>query len=450
MTERVPLPELGGWPTILGALTKGASLTAEQAGAALAEILEGAATPSQIAGFCVALRMKGETVEEMTGLIGTMLAYAPRVPLPASLDLVDTCGTGGDRSGTINVSTLAALIVAGAGAPVCKHGNRSASSACGSADVLEALGVAIDLGPDGVAACVDEVGMGFCFAPRFHAALRHAGPTRRELGVPTVFNFLGPMANPARVRRQALGVSDPAMAERMIGVLAANGATQALVFYGHDGLDELSTTTTSTAFELRDGEVRTYVVDPAELGLARADPADLKGGDPATNAELARAVLDGQPGARRDIVALNAAAGLVVAGMAGDLRTGLEAAFASIDSGQAASVLERLVTASKSAAAAAGEASAPRSYMASRSWRLSARKATTVRVVTMPSQRAMWRVTTSASCSCSRTRTMAMRSSSPVMEYTSATPSMSASSLARSATRRGSAEMKTKAESMRR
>ncbi|MGH9222833.1 MAG: anthranilate phosphoribosyltransferase, partial [Acidimicrobiales bacterium] len=244
MAGRVPLSELGGWPAILGALTKGSDLSAEQAGAALAEILEGAATPSQVAGFCIALRMKGETVVEMAGLIDTMLAFAPRVPLPLSLDLVDTCGTGGDRSGTINVSTLAAMIVAGAGAPVCKHGNRSASSACGSADVLEALGVSIDLGPSGVAACVQEAGMGFCFAPRFHAALRHAGPTRRELGVPTVFNFLGPLANPARVRRQALGVSDPAMAERMLGVLQANGAHRALVVYGHDGLDELSTTTT--------------------------------------------------------------------------------------------------------------------------------------------------------------------------------------------------------------
>ncbi len=340
---------------ILGALTRRQDLSAEQAAAALAEILEGEATAAQIAGFGVALRMKGETVEELVALLRTLLDFAPRVPLPDELAaaVVDTCGTGGDRSGTINVSTLAAFVVAGAGAPVCKHGNRSASSACGSADVLEALGVSIDLGPEGVAACIAEAGMGFCFAPKFHAALRHAGPPRRELGVPTVFNFLGPMANPGRVRRQALGVSDPAMAERMIGVLAANGAARALVFYGHDGLDELSTTSTSTVFELRDGEVRTYVVDPADLGVARASPAALRGGDAPTNADLARRVLDGEDGPQRDIVVLNAAAGLVAAGLADDLGAGLAAAAASVDSGAAAAVLERLVKVSKERAGAA-------------------------------------------------------------------------------------------------
>jgi anthranilate phosphoribosyltransferase len=347
------LAELGGWPTVLGLLTRGRHLSAEQAGAAMAEILEGAATAAQIAAFCVALRIKGETVEELTGLLGTMLDYAVRVRLPAGLDVVDTCGTGGDRSGTINVSTLAALVVAGAGAPVCKHGNRAQSSASGSADVLEALGVAIDLGPSGVAACVEEAGMGFCFAPRFHSALRHAGPTRREIGVPTVFNFLGPLANPAGLRRQALGVSDPSMAERMLGVLQANGAVRALVVYGHDGLDELSTTTTSTVLELRDGAVRTYVVDPAELGLAPADAAALRGGDAAQNADLSRRVLDGERGAHRDIVLLNAAAGVVAAGLADDLQGGLEAAAASIDEGRAAGVLEKLVATSQAQAGAA-------------------------------------------------------------------------------------------------
>jgi anthranilate phosphoribosyltransferase len=347
------LAELGGWPTVLGLLTRGRHLSAEQAGAAMAEILEGAATAAQIAAFCVALRIKGETVEELTGLLGTMLDYAVRVRLPAGLDVVDTCGTGGDRSGTINVSTLAALVVAGAGAPVCKHGNRAQSSASGSADVLEALGVAVDLGPSGVAACVEEAGMGFCFAPRFHSALRHAGPTRREIGVPTVFNFLGPLANPAGLRRQALGVSDPSMAERMLGVLQANGAVRALVVYGHDGLDELSTTTTSTVLELRDGAVRTYVVDPAELGLAPADAAALRGGDAAQNADLSRRVLDGERGAHRDIVLLNAAAGVVAAGLADDLQGGLEAAAASIDEGRAAGVLEKLVATSQAQAGAA-------------------------------------------------------------------------------------------------
>src|SRR5205823_5513061 len=194
---------------------------------------------------------RGETVEEMPGLVRTMLDFAERVRVADGA--VDTCGTGGDRSHSINVSTMAALVVAGAGVPVCKHGNRTASSACGSADVLEALGVAIELGPVDVARCVEEAGIGFCFAPRYHPGMRHAGPVRRELGVRTVFNFLGPMANPGGVRRQVLGVSDPAMAERMVDVLAARGAERALVVYGHDGLDEFTTTTTSTVHELRDG-----------------------------------------------------------------------------------------------------------------------------------------------------------------------------------------------------
>ncbi|MDQ3979302.1 MAG: anthranilate phosphoribosyltransferase [Actinomycetota bacterium] len=354
MTDPSSLADFGGWPSILGALTRGRNLSAAEAGAALREILEGAATSAQIAAFCVALRMKGETVEEMSGLLGTMLEYAERVPLPAGLAVVDTCGTGGDRSHTINVSTTAALVVAGAGAPVCKHGNRAATSRSGSADVLEALGVTVDLGPEGVARCVQEVGMGFCFAPRFHAALRHAGPTRRELGVPTVFNFLGPLANPARARRQALGVSDPGMAERMVGVLAANGAERALVVYGHDGLDELSTGTTSTVIDLRDGDVRTYVVDPAGLGLAHSSPEALRGGDAATNAALTRRVLEGERGPHRDFVLLNSAAGVVAAGLADDLAEGLEAAVASIDEGKAAAVLEGLVRVSGEQARASG------------------------------------------------------------------------------------------------
>jgi len=245
------LDDLGGWPAVLGPLTAGLDLTGVQAGAAMREILDGRAAPSQIAAFIVALRMKGETVEEMTGLLSTMLEFSERVPLPPDLvdRVVDTAGTGGDRSHTINVSTIASFVVAGAGIPVCKHGNRAASSACGSADVLEALGVAIDLTPAGVAACIEEAGIGFCFEMKFHPAMRHAGPTRRELGVPTVFNFLGPMANPGGARRQVLGVSDASMADRMIGVLRANGNLRALVVHGHDGLDELSTTTTSTVLD---------------------------------------------------------------------------------------------------------------------------------------------------------------------------------------------------------
>ncbi len=354
----VTLTELGGWPAVLGPLTAGRDLTTQEVTAAVTNILEGAATPAQMAAFAVGLRMKGETVEEMGALLDVLVAFGERVELGEGIDAVDTCGTGGDRSCTINASTVAALVVAGAGAPVCKHGNRSQSSQCGSADLLEALGVAVSLRPQGVAVCVAQAGMGFCFAPRYHPAFRHVGPTRRELGVPTVFNFLGPVANPAGVRRQVLGVSDPAMAANLVGVLQARGSERALVVYGHDGLDELSTITTSTVLELRDGEVRTYDVDPAGLGLEPATLEDIQGGDPATNAELARRVLDGEAGARRDFVLLNAAAGLVAAGVADNLADGLAAATASVDEGRAATVLDRLVKASAEQAREENEADA--------------------------------------------------------------------------------------------
>ena len=334
---------------MLGSLTGGRNLSAVEVSAAVTEILGGAATSAQIAAFAVGLRMKGETVDEMAALLEVMREFGEPVELAAGTDAVDTCGTGGDRACTINASTAAALVVAGAGGKVCKHGNRAQSSQCGSADLLEALGVAIDVGPAGVAACVAQAGMGFCFAPRYHPAFRHVGPTRRELGVPTVFNFLGPVANPARVRRQVLGVSDPAMAEKLVGVLVAQGAERALVVYGHDGLDELSTVTSSTVLELRDGEVRTYDVDPGALGLKPATLDEIQGGDPATNADLARRVLDGEPGPKREFVLLNAAAGLVAAGVADDLGEGLEAAAASVDEGRAGEVLDRLVATSNTA-----------------------------------------------------------------------------------------------------
>ena len=343
------LSDLGGWPAVLGPLTAGRDLSAAEVTAAITEILQGAATPAQIAAFAVGLRMKGETVEEMSALLDAMRAFGEPVELAAGTDAVDTCGTGGDRACTINASTVAALVVAGAGAKVCKHGNRSQTSQCGSADLLEALGVTIDLAPEAVAGCVDRVGMGFCFAPRYHPAFRHVGPVRRELGVPTVFNFLGPVANPARVRRQVLGVSDPAMAGKLLGVLQAQGAERAMVVYGHDGLDELSTITTSTVLELRDGDLRTYDVDPAALGLKPATLDELRGADPATNADLARRILDGEPGPRREFVLLNAAAGLVAAGMADDLSEGLAAATVSVDDGRAAGVLDGLVAVSTEA-----------------------------------------------------------------------------------------------------
>jgi anthranilate phosphoribosyltransferase len=339
----------GGWSGVLAPLTAGQDLSAEQTEAAMAEILAGNATSAQIAGFIVGLRMKGETVEEMAGLLTAMQDAAERVPLADVDGVIDTCGTGGDRSHSINVSTIAAFVVAGAGAKVCKHGNRAASSACGSADVLEGLGVAIEVTPDVVARCVEEAGIGFCFAMRFHPAMRHAGPTRKELGVPTVFNFLGPLANPARVRRQVLGVSDKHMAEKMAGVLRARGSERALVVFGHDGLDELTTTTTSTVVELgEDGELRRYELDPAAHGLRRADPNALRGGDVGSNVAATEAVLGGGAGPHRDIVVLNAAAGLMVAGVAEDIAEGLELAAAAIDDGRAANALERLITLSNS------------------------------------------------------------------------------------------------------
>lgn len=322
----------------------------------MCEILQGEATPAQIAGFVIALRTKGETAEELVGLLSAMREAAETVPLDAAgLGLIDTCGTGGDHSGSINVSTAAALVAVGAGARVCKHGNRSASSQCGSADVLEALGAVIDLGPNGVARCVTEVGFGFCLAPRFHPAMRHAGPPRRELGVGTVFNFLGPLANPARVRRQLVGTSDRSMAEIMLEVLAATGSEQAMIVHGQDGLDELSTTGLTDVWELRDGNTLHHTVDPAALGLAPASPGDLVGGDAAVNADCLRRVLDGQPGPHRDIVALNAAAALVVADVADTLGEGLEAASASIDDGQAGEVLDAFVSVSNDADQQGGE-----------------------------------------------------------------------------------------------
>lgn len=344
------LDEAGGWPGVLGTLSGGGDLTAELAQAAMAEILAGNATDAQIAGFIVALRMKGETVDELKGLVDAMLGEAERVVLQVDGPVVDIVGTGGDRAHTINVSTLSALVVAGAGGRVCKHGNRAASSSTGSADLLEELGVRIDCGPADVARCVADAGIGFCFAPRFHPAMRHAGPTRRELGIPTAFNVLGPLANPAGVTRLMIGVADAAMAERMVGVLQARGVERAMVVHGDDGLDELTLATTSRVVELLDGEVETSVVDPAALGLQPAPASALAGGDPAVNAALARQVLAGETGPHRDVVLLNAAAGLVTAGIADDLPSGIEIAGAAIDGGHAQAALDRLVAASNAEA----------------------------------------------------------------------------------------------------
>ncbi|HEY3723665.1 MAG TPA: anthranilate phosphoribosyltransferase [Acidimicrobiia bacterium] len=340
------------WPDVLGPLSRRDDLPAELVDAAMATILGGEATDAQIAAFAVLLRAKGETPVELAALVRTMLRFAEPMPIepegPAG-PLVDTCGTGGDRSHTFNISTVAAVVVAGAGVRVAKHGNRAASSACGSADLLEELGVVIDLGPAGVVRCIEETNIGFCFAQRFHAAMRFAAPIRPQLGVPTTFNFLGPLANPARVTRQVVGVSDPAMAERVIGTLAELGAEHAMVFFGHDGLDELTTTDLSTVRELRAGEIHRTVLDPLDLGIPRASAGDLRGGSRADNAKIARRVLDAEKGPVRDVVLLNAAAALVVAGAAPDLAAGVETAAQSIDSGRAAATLERWIAISRSA-----------------------------------------------------------------------------------------------------
>src|SRR5688572_30105282 len=341
----------GGWPVVLGTLMEGGDLDGDVARAAMAEILDGAASPAQIAAFIVALRMKGETVTELGGMVEAMLDASTRVEIDTDGPVIDVVGTGGDRAHTINVSTISALVVAGAGGRVCKHGNRAASSACGSADLLEALGVAIELGPAGVAACVAEAGMGFCFAPRYHPAMRHAGPSRRDLGIPTAFNILGPLSNPGRVKRYLIGVADLRMADRMAGVLRDKGTERALIVHGGDGLDELTTTGPSTVVELRDGEVSTWDVDPEPFGLRRVDREDLVGGDAAVNADLARRVLAGEPGPHRDIVSLNAGAGLLVAGLADDLAAGIEAAREAIDSGAAVAALAALVEVSQREAA---------------------------------------------------------------------------------------------------
>lgn len=345
------LDQLGGWPAVLTDLLERRDVPASTARTVMATILDGDATPAQLIAFVVALRAKGETPEEISGLLDAVLEKATLVPLAPEVrdSAMDIVGTGGDRSHSVNVSTMAALVTAGAGVRVCKHGARAASSKCGTADVLEALGVAVELAPEGVARCVMEAGMGFCLAPRYHPAFRFAAPSRKEIGIPTVFNLLGPMANPGRVRRQLIGVANPAVAERMLASLRLHGSTRAWVVHGN-GLDELTTTGTSHVLALEDDTVRTFTVDPVALGLAPAINDELVGGMPEVNAAYARRVLAGEHGAHRNIVVLNAAAALVVAGSATDLETGLVMAADSIDSGRAAGVLERLVEVSQQAA----------------------------------------------------------------------------------------------------
>jgi len=340
----------GAWPGVLRRLTANTDLSAAESAGALERVLAGEATPVQIAAFVVALRTKGETAEEVSGLVDAMLAAAAPLELAdpaATLDIVGTGGSPALGGAAFNVSTMASIVAAAAGATVCKHGNRKASSASGSTDLLEALGVEVDLDGPGVVACLRDAGVGFAFARMFHPAMRHAAPVRAELGIPTVFNLLGPLSHPGRVGRQVVGVTDPTQVDLIAGVLARRGITHAWVVHG-DGLDELTTTGPTSVVEVTAGEeTRRFEVAASDVGLAPATLADIAVGDHSHNARAANEVLDGNPGPVRDMVVLNAAAGLVVAGLATDLAAGVATAQEAIDQGHAARTLGRLVAASR-------------------------------------------------------------------------------------------------------
>ncbi|MGI5168659.1 anthranilate phosphoribosyltransferase [Spirillospora sp. CA-253888] len=336
------------WPALLNALLDGESLSSEETSWAMNTIMAGEASDAQVAGFAVAMRAKGETVAEVAGLAEGMYANATPIEVPGRI--ADLVGTGGDRAHTVNVSTMAAVVAAAAGVKVVKHGNRAASSSCGAADLLENLGLPLDLPPDLTARVADEVGITFCFAPRYHPALKYVARTRRELGTPTVFNFLGPLTNPARPAAQAVGVFHPRMAGIVAGVFAERG-NSSLVFRGDDGLDELTTTGTSTVWVVRDGQAVETTFDPADLGIPPAEPEALRGADAPFNAQVAREVFGGAKGAVRDIVCLNTAA--LIAAYEGappaerlteTLRAGCERAAEAIDSGAATGLLERWVS----------------------------------------------------------------------------------------------------------
>ena len=341
----------GAWPGVLGRLAEGTDLGAELARASMDQVLAGEATPVQLAGFVMGLRSKGETAAEVAGFIDAMLAAASPLPLEDPGGTLDLVGTGGSRTlsgGAFNVSTMASVVAAAAGATVCKHGNRKASSTSGSTDLLESLGVEVELGGEGVAACVRDAGVGFAFARMFHPAMRHAAPVRAELGIPTVFNLLGPLSHPGRVGHQVIGVSDPARVDLVAAALAEHGTRRSWVVHGHDGIDELTVTAPTTVVEVVAGaEVRRFEVSPSEVGVAPATVADISVGDPSQNARAANEMIEGARGPVRDMVALNAAAGLVVVGLAGDLAEGVERAGDAIDSGRAAATLGKLVAASR-------------------------------------------------------------------------------------------------------
>ncbi len=339
------LTEFGGWGDVLVHLTSREDLSFDEATSVLDEVLSGSATDAQIAGLLIALKMKGETPEEVDGFVASLLRHSPEVRAPEGA--VDIVGTGGDRSGSINVSTMASFVVAGAGVPVVKHGNRAISSSVGAADVLEGLGVEIELGPEGVEACLADAGMGFCFAQRFHPAMRFVGAVRRELATPTIFNVLGPLANPARPLRQLVGVADPKRARVVAEVLARRGSVRSSIVFADDGMDEITLTGPTTILELtHNGTSATLTerrFDPRDLGFTLVAPEALRGGSLEVNIGAVRAVLDGVQGPHRDVVLLNASAALVDAGVTPSIEDGIEIAATSIDSGAAASVLRRLV-----------------------------------------------------------------------------------------------------------
>ena len=340
------------FPALIEKLQRRQDLTVEEAAAAMDEIMEGRAQPAQIAGLLIALAMKGERPAEVVGLARTMRARATRLSREFH-PVFDTCGTGGDRAHTFNVSTVAALVLAACGVRVAKHGNRSVSSRCGSADVFEVLGVNVAADPPIVERCLDEAGIAFFFAPTFHPSMRHAGQARRELGVRTAFNLLGPLTNPAGATRQLVGVPRPELTELVARSLAMLGAERAWVVHGADGLDEISTTGYTKVSECRDGAVNTFYIHPADVGLPKAAPEALRGGDAQRNAGIARGILAGERGAARDIVLLNAAASLLISGAEDRIEKGLARAADAIDSGRAAAVLERLASISNSRAEAA-------------------------------------------------------------------------------------------------
>jgi len=328
-------------------LVSGRSLSFEESAAVMEEIMSGGATPAQLGAFLTALRLKGETVDEIAGMASIMRAKA--VPVAATPPVIDTCGTGGDGSFSFNISTAAAFVAAGAGLRVAKHGNRAMSSRCGSADVLEALGIKIDLGAEGVAECLEKAGIGFMFAPIFHPAMKHAAPTRREIGIRTVFNILGPITNPARAEYQVIGVASPELGEKIAFVLHRLGAKHSLVVHGRDGMDEISISAGSLVWEVTpDGVSPAYEVSPEDFGFKKAGREEIKGGTAGENAAMLRGVLEGEKGARRDIVVMNAAAALVAGNKAPDLKKGARIAEKTIANGQAYARLTELIRLSQS------------------------------------------------------------------------------------------------------